>query len=88
MLARWLAFSNVSYSGESHPLLPVDFSADDEVRTPQGTDGTLCDYPVMEEVDYIREQDIQNALNTYAPVRWVDYQKHYAEVVVEKIDSV
>ena len=68
--------------------LPLDFTADDSARGPQGDDGTGCDYPVLEELGFIWDAHIQDHLNRYAPVRWVDFQPYYVEVGVEKVDLV
>ena len=68
--------------------LPLDFTASDEARGPQGSDGTGCDYPVEEELDFIWRAHLQGSIESYAPVRWIDYQPYYIEVGVEKVDLV
>jgi hypothetical protein len=68
--------------------LPLDFTADDSARGPQGDDGARCDYPVPEELGFIWEEQIQAHLESYAPLRWVDFQRYYVEVGVEKVDLV
>ena len=68
--------------------LPLDFTADDSARGPKGINGTHSDYPLEQELKWIWEDRIQDALDTYAPVRWVDFQSYYVEVGVEKVDLV
>ncbi len=70
------------------PMLPVDFTADDEARRPQGSDGTHADDALEEELEWMWEQQIQAHIARYAPVRWVDFQRCYCEAVFEKIDLV
>ena len=63
--------------------LPLDFVLDDESRAASGDQGTDSDSDIDGHLDLIWNS-VEYEVNSYSPVRWVDYQLHYVELLVEK----
>lgn len=65
-------------------LLPIDICAEDESRLPNFYESIDDDTP--EGIADRLENYVNNAHRHYTPVSFWDYQSHYVEMMVEKID--
>ena len=64
-------------------LLPVDFVLDDNTRKPAGKDPAFYDGGVDEYMRSIQDT-VDSLIETYEAAPWVDFQRYYVEIAVEK----